>query len=441
MVIAPTNGATALDEQNKEQSGRHQTPRAQRRRRVVILVENLSVPFDRRVWNEARSLVRAGHSVSVICPKMVDRQTYSEQSGVRIYRYPLPLLPTKSAWGYLWEYPWAMLMTLLYSLVVFARDRFDVIHACNPPDLFFLLGWLFRPFGVKFVFDQHDLCPETYTSRYGKQSGILALGLRFLEKQTYRVADLVIATNESYRQTAMQRGGCAPDTVFVVRSAPDLKEFRPEPPDAELKAGRPHLICYLGTMAPQDGVDHLIRSVRHIVHTRGRRDLRVVLIGGGDSIPELQELVAAYDLDGVVHFTGRIPDPELRRWLSTADVCAAPDPVNPLNNVSTMNKILEYMAMGKPIVSYNLVESRHSAGSAAVYAKDNDCEDFGDRLIDLLNDAPRRTRMGSLGRTRLLKKLSWQRSEIALIHAYDTLPTRSHVRRSFVAARGAENPG
>jgi glycosyltransferase involved in cell wall biosynthesis len=372
---------------------------------------------------------------------MIDRKTYSEESGVRIYRYPLPLLPTKSAWGYLWEYPWAMLMTLIYALAVFARDRFDVIHACNPPDLFFILGWLFRPLGVKFVFDQHDLCPETYTSRYGKRGGGLSWILHILERQTYRIADLVIATNESYKKTAVERGGCRPDTVHVVRSAPDLKEFRPEPPDAELKAGRPYLICYLGTMAPQDGVDHLIRSVRHIVHNRSRNDLRVVLIGGGDSIPELQQLVSDYKLDEIVHFTGRVPDSELRRWLSTADVCAAPDPVNPLNNVSTMNKILEYMAMGKPIVSYNLTESRHSAGSAALYARDNDCEDFGDRLLDLLNDAPRRTKMGSIGRTRLLKRLSWRRSEIALIRAYDSIPGKRQMEQALPEAVGAKSSG
>lgn len=400
-------------------------PGAAQRRRVLILVENLSVPFDRRVWNEARSLVRAGHKVSVICPKMIDRKTYVEEDGVRIYRYPLPLPQTNGAIGYLWEYPWALLMTFFYALLVFARDRFNVIHACNPPDLFFILGWIFRPFGVRFIFDQHDLCPETYTSRFGRSRGLLYRALCLFENLTYRTAHVVIATNESYRNTAIERGGCDPESVFVVRSAPNVQEFRPEPPDAELKAGRPHLVCYLGTMAPQDGVDHLIHSARHVVHTRGRKDLRIVLIGGGDSIPELRKLVQDYELDEVVHFTGRVPDAELRRWLSTADVCVAPDPVNPLNNVSTMNKILEYMAMAKPIVSYALAETCQSAGEAAVYALDNDCEDFGDRLIELLDDAPRRKKMGSLGRQRLLQKLSWQRSAQSLVHAYDALPGRS----------------
>jgi len=394
----------------------------------LILVENLSVPFDRRVWNEARSLVQAGHSVSVICPKVVDRKTYEVNSGVRIYRYPLPLLPTKGALGYLWEYPWAILMTLLYALIIFARDRFDAIHACNPPDLFFMIGWIFRPFGVRFVYDQHDLCPETFTSRFGRSSGFLFRALQLLERWTYRTSDVVIATNESYRKTAIERGGCDPDRVFVVRSAPDVREFRPEPPDESLRAGQSHLVCYLGTMAPQDGVDYLIRSAHHVVHVRGRSDLRFVLIGGGDSIEDLQALVVELDLQGVVSFTGRIPDAELRRWLSTADVCVAPDPVNPLNNVSTMNKILEYMAMAKPIVSFGLIETQRSAGEAALYARDNDCGDFGDRLIELLDDEPRRARMGRIGRERLIERLSWQQSAAVLIRAYDALATGRALR-------------
>ncbi len=404
-------------------------PRAKNARRVLILVENLSVPFDRRVWNEARSLVEAGHAVSVICPKMVDRKTYEVRSGVRIYRFPLPLPETNRAWGYFWEYPWAMLMTFAFALAVFARDRFDVIHACNPPDLFFLVGWVFRPLGVRFVYDQHDLCPEAFSSRFGRQGGFLFRALQLLESLTYRTADIVIATNESYRDAAIRRGACDPNTVFVVRSAPDVREFRPERPDEALRGGQSHLVCYLGTMAPQDGVDYLIRSVRHVVHHRGRSDIRVVLIGGGDSIPDLRSLVTELDLDRVVHFAGRVPDDELRRWLSTADVCVAPDPVNPLNNLSTMNKILEYMAMAKPIVSFGLVETQRSAGEAALYARDNDCDDFGDRLIELLDDAPRRKRMGRLGRDRLIERLSWQQSAAVLVRAYDALPSGRSVAR------------
>lgn len=404
-----------------EQPVKHTRPVAKHPTKVLILVENLSVPFDRRVWNEARSLQRAGHQVTVICPRMIDKKPHEVLDGVQIYRYPLPLLATNGAWGYLWEYPWAMLMTTLYATHVFARHGFKAIHACNPPDLFFLVGLLFRPFGVRFIYDQHDLCPETYISRFGRSHGVILKVLRLLEKWTYRTADLVIATNESYRQKAIERGKCAQEAVHVVRSAPDVQEFRPEKPDPTLKGGYSNLVCYLGTMAPQDGVDYLIRAAQHVVHDRKRQDIRFALIGGGDSIPDLKRQVAEFGLEEHIHFTGRISDEDLRRWLSTADVCVAPDPVNPLNNVSTMNKILEYMAMEKPIVSFALQETMRSAGDSAVYAIDNDSRDLGDQLVSLIDDVPRQKTMGKLGRERLLQRLSWRRSEEHLIRAYDSL--------------------
>jgi len=388
--------------------------------KVLILVENLSVPFDRRVWQEARTLAANGWRVSVVCPRMVDRRPFDWLEGVAIYRYPLPFTARRAP-GYLIEYPWAMFMSFLYACWVFVRRGFRVIHACNPPDLFFLVAWPFKLFGVKFLFDQHDLCPETFLSKFENRGRALLRWLYRLEKCTYRTANAVIATNESYKRVAVERGGVPAERVFVVRSAPDLARFVPTLPNPALKKGKTHLVAYLGTMGQQDGVDYLLRSIRVIRHQWKRTDIQFTLMGGGENLASMRRLATDLDLDDVVEFTGRVPNETVCETLSTADVCVAPDPVNPLNDKSTMNKILEYMAMSRPIVSYRLTESAFSAGEAAVYAADNDETDFARKITDLLDDPARRERMGQAGFARLKSELSWEHSTRHLLACYDSL--------------------
>jgi glycosyltransferase involved in cell wall biosynthesis len=389
--------------------------------RVLILVENLTVPFDRRVWLESRALTAAGYQVSVICPTGGPHtEPYELREGVHIYRYPEPA-PTRSKLSYVREFAYCWLQTARLSLQV-ARERgFDAIHACNPPDTFWLLGRLWRLFrGTRFVFDQHDLCPEVYLARFGGRRGFLHHSLRWLEARSYATADLVVATNESYREVAMRRGRVAPGRVVVVRSGPEAGRFRGAEGDARHKRGRPYLVGYIGVMAPQDGVDYLLRAARAI-RDRGRDDVAYTLIGSGDSFEDLRRLATQLGLDEAVRFTGRIPDEEVEEILSAADVCVGPDPKNPLNDLSTMNKIMEYMALGKPVVAFDLKETRFSAGEGALYATPNREEDLADKILELLDDPARRRDMGAYNRRRFRERLAWEFSRDELVRAYDAL--------------------
>jgi glycosyltransferase involved in cell wall biosynthesis len=388
--------------------------------KVLILVENLSVPFDRRVWQEATTLAAHGYQVSVICPRMVDRAPYEFLRGVHVYRYWLPYT-ARGALGYALEYPWALLFTFVYALYVFFRRGFRIIHACNPPDLFFLVALPFKLFGVKFLFDQHDLGPETYASKFPGKGGLILNLLEFLERRTYRAARAVIVTNESYKAVAMARGGVAPERIWVVRSAPDLTRFVRTAPNTVLKKSKPFLVCYLGTMGQQDGIDYLLRSVKIITQDWQRADIHFTFMGGGENLPYLQAYARELGVHDAVEFTGRVSNEQVCATLSTADVCVAPDPVSPLNNVSTMNKILEYMAMSRPIVSYRLTESAFSAGEAAIYAQDNDETDFAAQIVKLLDDPARRAQMGAAGFARLHDALSWEHSTTQLLAAYRSL--------------------
>lgn len=392
--------------------------------KVLVLVENLSVPFDRRVWQESLALTRAGYQVSVICPRMVDRKPFEMIDGVAIYRYPMPYTANRAI-GYLWEYSWAMLWTFLYASYVFLRRGFKVVHACNPPDLFFIVTLPFKLFGVKFVFDQHDLSPETFESKYPNKGGLILRVLRLLERWTYRTADVVISTNQSYRRIAIERGKLNPDLVFVVRSAPDLQKFSPLPANPEWKRGKKYLAAYLGTMGAQDGLDYLLQSAKVISQEWGRDDIHFLLMGGGENLSVLKKMAEELGLQDFVEFTGRVSNEQVREVLSTADVCLAPDPINPLNTHCTMNKILEYMAMSRPIVSYRLTESEFSAQSAAVYAKDNDIEDFARQIVNLLENDARREEMGNFGSKRLREELSWEHSTQELLRAYSAAFGRS----------------
>jgi glycosyltransferase involved in cell wall biosynthesis len=390
-------------------------------RRILLVVENLSVPFDRRVWQEACALRDAGCDVDVICPEgtTTDREPHAVIDGVTIHRYPLNEA-TGGAVDYLREYGRALWQTRRIARRLAADRPFDVVQACNPPDLLFLVALTLRRHGTRFVFDHHDLVPELYLSREDRPRRMVHRALLLLERLTFATADLVLSTNESYRQVAIDRGRVRPDRVHVVRSAPDLTRFRRGHVDRSLRRGRKHLLLYLGVMGPQDGVDHALRALDHLRRRRGRDDVHATFIGAGPSLDACVALARQLDLTDV-EFTGRVPDEVLARYLATADLGLAPDPMNPLNDLSSMNKVVEYLAMGVPVVAFDLKETRVSAGEAGLYAPANDDEALA-ACIDRLLDAPeQRARMAAEGRRRVAAELSWDVSKDNLLAAYESL--------------------
>ena len=385
--------------------------------RVLIIVENLPLPFDRRVWQEARTLVAAGATVSIVCPtgKGYEKR-YELLDGVHIHRHPLP---TEGAGpiGYLREYGAALFWETVLAWRVFFGRGFDVVQGCNPPDLIFLVAWQFRLFGRRFIFDHHDINPELYEAKFGRRGAFWRLML-LLERLTFRSAAVSIATNESYRAIALERGGMKPDDVFIVRSGPDLGKLRRVAPDDKWRNGRRHLVGYVGVMGKQEGIDLLIDAVDHVVRTLGRDDVQFCLVGGGTSLDESIAAVAERGLSDHVHFTGRAPDDTLLEVLSTADIGVNPDRVNPMNDKSTMNKIMEYMALELPVVQFETTEGRRSAADASLYARPNDPVDLGDKIVRLLDDPARRAAMAATGRARVERELGWTHQVAPLIAAY-----------------------
>ena len=404
-----------------------------RPKNVLILVENLPVPFDRRVWQEACALRAAGYAVAVICPTGVGcEQSHEVLEGVHIHRYR-PAPEGARLIGYAREYAVALVKTAVLAWRVAFTRGVDIVHACNPPDLFFLIGAPFKLLGKKFIFDHHDLGPELYEAKYGRRGFIYRVMLA-LEYATFRLADVVLATNESYRQIAMSRGRVPAGQVFVVRSGPSLERMRSLPPDDRLRCGRRFLVGYVGVMGKQEGIDSLLNSVRHIVHDRKRTDIHFALVGGGTSLEDMQALATRLNVERYVTFTGRAPDDVLLRVLSTADVCVNPDTANEMNDKSTMNKIMEYMAVGKPIVQFDLKEGRYSAQQAALYARCGDAIDFAEQIVALLDDPERRKRMGEFGYERVVKELEWRHQIRHLLAAYESLwPQRTEVRHETLA--------
>jgi glycosyltransferase involved in cell wall biosynthesis len=390
------------------------------RRRVLIIVENLPLPFDRRVWQEARTLHAAGYQVSIICPKGKGyEKSFEELDGVAIYRHSMPF-EASGALGYFAEYSWALAAEFLLSLKICFTRGFDVVHGCNPPDMIFLIGAFYKLFGKKFLFDHHDINPELYEAKFQRRDFFYRLMLA-LERWTFRTADVCVATNESYRKIAIERGGREPNKVFVVRSGPDLRRLKVLPPQPALKQGRRYLVGYVGVMGRQEGIDGLLTAVHHIVRTMGRSDVHFGLVGGGTELEAMRKLAHELGVADFVTFTGRVPDADLLAMLNTADVCVNPDVANEMNDKSTMNKIMEYMALGKPIVQYDLTEGRVSAQEASLYARCNDPIDMAEKIVALLDDEPRRKAMGELGRERVKNKLAWEHEVPRLLAAYETL--------------------
>ncbi|QLE43126.1 glycosyltransferase family 4 protein [Nostoc sp. C052] len=387
--------------------------------RVLIIVENLPLPFDRRVWMEASTLIKAGYEVSVICPKGKGfEQEYEVIDQVHIYRHEMPP-DISSVSGYLKEYGTALFWEFRLAHRVWQERGFDIVHICNPPDLLFLVAGWFKLFkGVKVIFDHHDINLEMYEAKYGRRD-IFYYGLSLVERLTFATADVVISTNESYLSVALTRGRKSPEDVFVVRSGPDLSRFQPVPPNPVYRKGRKYLVGYVGVMGEPEGIDYLLQSVRYIVYEKKRQDIHFMLIGSGPMFEKLQALSEELEVNEFVEFTGRIPDNELLARLSSCDICANPDKKMPYNDRSTMNKIMEYMAMGKPIVQFDLLEGRRSAEGASVYAKGNDVVDFAENILELLEDTERRQKMGELGRQRMEEKLEWRHQIPKLLEAYD----------------------
>ena len=389
-------------------------------RRVLIIVENLPCPFDRRVWQEARTLAAAGYLVSIICPKGKGyEKSFEEIDGIAIYRHVQPF-EASGALGYLAEYTWALLAEFALSLRVLMERGFDAIHACNPPDTLFLIGGFYKLFGKKFLFDHHDINPELYEAKFQRRDVFYRL-MVWLERRTFETADVCVATNESYRRIAIERGSRSPSKVFVVRSGPDLRRLRVLPATAALKNGRRYLVGYVGVMGRQEGIDGLLSSVQHIVQDMKRTDIQFGLVGGGTELAAMRKLAGELGVADYVTFTGRVPDDELLAMLNTADVCVNPDVANDMNDKSTMNKIMEYMALGKPIVQFDLTEGRVSAQDASLYARRNDPIDMARKLVALLDDAELRGRMGAAGLERVKTELAWEHEAPRLLAAYEEL--------------------
>jgi glycosyltransferase involved in cell wall biosynthesis len=384
---------------------------------VLIIAENLPVPFDTRVWKEASSLQKAGYEVSILCPRGKGYMRGHEViDGIHIYRHPMPR-EGNTPLGYVYEYGCALFWEFLYSWFIYLRHGFRVIQGCNPPDDIFLIALPFKLFGVKYIFDHHDASPELYFSKYGER-GFFYKTQVWLENLTYRTSDVVMATNSSYRDLALTRGGIAPEDVFIVRNGPDLKTFKAVSPNPALKRGKRFLIGYVGTMSIQEGLDILIEVAAHVKNL-GRNDIQFTCVGGGPGLTGLRKMTKDRGLEDVLNFTGRVPDEELLEILSTADVCVNPDKPCQMNDISTMIKIMEYMALGKPIVQFDLKEGKFSAGEASLYSDNcNQVADFAAKVLWLLDHPEERAKMGEFGRKRVAEELVWDYSVPNLLSAY-----------------------
>jgi len=389
--------------------------------RVLILVENLPSPFDRRVWQEAQTLTENGYQVSIICPTGKGYEAAHEEiGGTHIYRYKLPI-EAEGVRGYFLEYSVALWHSLRLALKVRRKHGIEVIHACNPPDLFFIIGATFKTFfGTKFLFDHHDINPELYEAKFGRRDIFWKLVV-WLERMSFKTADVSIATNESYRSIAIERGGMDPSKVFVVRSGPQLERLKIIPAVSSWKNGREFLVGYVGVMGKQEGIDLLLQAAHHIIKDLGRDDVQFCLVGGGTSLDDMKNMAENLGLAGHVTFTGRVSDQQLLEVLNTADVCVNPDVANSMNDKSTMNKIMEYMALGKPIVQFDLTEGRFSAQDASLYAADNDPHDMARQILVLLDSPAKRRSMSELGRQRIENELEWRYEAPKLLAAYRAL--------------------
>jgi len=393
-------------------------PAHKERSQVLILVQNLPVPFDRRVWQEGLALTNAGYDVHIVCPRTKDYPLRREMiKGIRIYRYrPGPEARRPAA--YLAEYGIAIISQLYLALRIRLRHRIAVTHVCNPPDLLFLVALPLMALGSRLIYDHHDVCPELMLAKGHGSSSLQVRLTKLFERLTYRACDVSIETNESYRDIALSRGRMSSDNVFVVRSAPDNDRFANARPDEKWLFGRKHLVAYVGVMGLQDGLDYIVDAAQVIIDDWRRQDIQFVLVGSGPELPRLKERVRHVGIEDQVLFTGRLPEQDLGAVLASSDVCVNPDEANTMNDISTMNKVLEYMALGKPIVQFDLHEGRVSAGDASLYAKRNDATSLAECIVRLVDDVETRYSMGQIGIQRLTTSLSWELQIPNLLAAY-----------------------
>jgi glycosyltransferase involved in cell wall biosynthesis len=392
-------------------------------RKVLMVIENRPAADDSRAWAEAIALREQGFEVSMISPERESHnhhQAYICLEGIHVYSYHLPNSTSKRL-AYFFEYSLSMLKTWWLSLRVLRKHGFAVIHAANPPDTFFFIGWFYFLLGKRFIFDQHDLSPELFQVKFGRSSGLLRRLLLWLEKRSYQIASLVLTTNDSQRRVAITRGGCDPAKVFAVRNGPKLERLYRVPSEPELRRGRAHLLVYLGAMEVQDGIDYALRAMYELVYTLGRQDVLLALLGDGGCLPSLKALAHELCINNYVYFTGWVGDQEIRRYLSTADIGLCPDPLNGLNEHCTTVKSMEYMAMGLPIVAFDLIETRATAQETALYATPNSVQEFAQQIERLLGNTELRLMMGNHARLLIENSLSWNYEQQKLLRAYATL--------------------
>jgi glycosyltransferase involved in cell wall biosynthesis len=388
-------------------------------RKILIIVENLPVPFDTRVWQEATTLAREGYIVSVICPKGKGfDKDYELLDRVHIYRHDLPK-EGNGPIGYAREYFSALRHEYRLAKQIYRERGFDVIHGCNPPDNIYMVAKRFKKYGVDYVFDHHDICPELFEAKFGKRSGLLYKSQLWLERSTYNHCTFAFVTNESYKKIAIERGGMDPQKVFVLRSGPKLDRLKIQEPKPEVKRGKRFMVGYLGVIGQQEGIEYLLEAARYLKEEKGRTDIFWGVVGGGPHLEALRKKAEEMGLSDVLEFTGRVSDQTLLDYLNTADVCVNPDEYNEMNDKSTMNKVLEYMALGKPIVQFDLTEGRYSAREASLYAERNNARDMADKILYLLENPDKRKEMAEFGRQRILNELSWDHTSRILLEAYD----------------------
>ena len=390
-------------------------------RRVLIVVENLPVPLDRRVWLEATTLRGEGYQVSVICPtgRGWDKP-FEAIDGIHIYRYPAPPEAHSGARAYAVEYLLSLWHWFRLARKVRRERGFDVIHGCNPPDLVFLLALWYRWRGVRYLFDHHDVCPELFEAKFARK-GLLYRIMLIWERMTFACASVSIATNESFREIAIRRGRMNPEDVFVVRSAPKIEKFEIRPADPAMRKGAGTVLGYVGVIGQQEGMDLLVAAADHLIRVMGREDVHFIIVGFGPELPAVEADVAARGLEAHFTFTGPLYGEDLLVALNSCDIGVSPDPRNAMNDISTMNKVMEYMTLEKPVVQFDLKEGRASAEDASLYAKANDPKDFAAKIAVLMDAPEKRSEMGKIGRARVMERLSWAHSVPHLLAAYDRI--------------------
>lgn len=388
--------------------------------KILIIVENLPVPFDTRVWQEANALTEVGYKVSIICPAGKDyEKRYEVINNISIYRHPLPD-EGNGVFSYIKEYSSALFWEFYLSLKILFNEGFDIVHACNPPDNIFLIGAFYKLLGKKFIFDHHDLNPELYIAKFGRKDFFYNI-LFLLERLTFWMADISIATNESYKKIAIKRGKMQSDKVFVVRSGPKFERMKIQTPNDFIKRGKKYMVGYIGVIGKQEGIDYLLNAAKYLIEVKKRDDIFFGIIGGGPYLDEARAKCENMGLNSYFDFTGRVSDKKMLEYLNTADICVNPDEYNEMNDKSTMNKILEYMALGKPIVQFDLKEGRYSAQEASLYARNNDSVDLAEKILYLLDRENLRIEMGNYGKNRVTSELSWDKTKLDLIKAYENV--------------------